>query len=214
MTSFRSQIHSSWSDALQDLLPLLDEIENTLRNQDYLPSHDNVMRALSRNLADSKVLIVGQDPYPSAEHAMGLSFSVPKTVSKLPLTLKNIFKELNSDLDLGEPNTGDLTSWHSQGVVLLNRTLTCKKGESNSHLNIGWRRITDRCAEVLAAQGSVAVLWGKNAAELTHYFSSSNLVTGVHPSPLSAYRGFFGSKPFSQVNRILEINGETSINWV
>ncbi len=214
MTSFRSQIHSSWSDALQDLLPLLDEIENTLRNQDYLPSHDNVMRALSRNLADSRVLIVGQDPYPSAEHAMGLSFSVPKTVSKLPLTLKNIFKELNSDLDLGEPNTGDLTSWHSQGVVLLNRTLTCKKGESNSHLNIGWRKITDRCAEVLAAQGSVAVLWGKNAAELTHYFSSSNLVTGVHPSPLSAYRGFFGSKPFSQVNRILEINGETSINWV
>lgn len=214
MTSFRSQIHPSWSDALQDLLPLLDEIENTLRNQDYLPSHDNVMRALSRNLADSRVLIVGQDPYPSAEHAMGLSFSVPKTVSKLPLTLKNIFKELNSDLDLGEPNTGDLTSWHSQGVVLLNRTLTCKKGESNSHLNIGWRKITDRCAEVLAAQGSVAVLWGKNAAELTHYFSSSNLVTGVHPSPLSAYRGFFGSKPFSQVNRILEINGETSINWV
>lgn len=214
MTSFRSQIHSSWSDALQDLLPLLDEIENTLRNQDYLPSHDNVMRALSRNLADSKVLIVGQDPYPSAEHAMGLSFSVPKTVSKLPLTLKNIFKELNSDLDLGEPNTGDLTSWQSQGVVLLNRTLTCKKGESNSHLNIGWRKITDRCAEVLAAQGSVAVLWGKNAAELTHYFSSSNLVTGVHPSPLSAYRGFFGSKPFSQVNRILEINGERSINWV
>ena len=214
MTSFRSQIHSSWSDALQDLLPLLDEIENTLRNQDYLPSHDNVMRALSRNLADSRVLIVGQDPYPSAEHAMGLSFSVPNTVSKLPLTLKNIFKELNSDLDLGEPNTGDLTSWHSQGVVLLNRTLTCKKGESNSHLNIGWRKITDRCAEVLAAQGSVAVLWGKNAAELTHYFSSSNLVTGVHPSPLSAYRGFFGSKPFSQVNRILEINGETSINWV
>ena len=214
MTSFRSQIHSSWSDALQDLLPLLDEIENTLRNQDYLPSHDNVMRALSRNLADSKVLIVGQDPYPSAEHAMGLSFSVPKTVSKLPLTLKNIFKELNSDLDLGEPNTGDLTSWQSQGVVLLNRTLTCKKGESNSHLNIGWRKITDRCAEVLATQGSVAVLWGKNAAELTHYFSSSNLVTGVHPSPLSAYRGFFGSKPFSQVNRILEINGKTSINWV
>jgi uracil-DNA glycosylase len=214
MTSFRSQIHSSWSDALQDLLPLLDEIENTLRNQDYLPSHDNVMRALSRNLADSKVLIVGQDPYPSAEHAMGLSFSVPKTVSKLPLTLKNIFKELNSDLDLGEPNTGDLTSWQSQGVVLLNRTLTCKKGESNSHLNIGWRKITDRCAEVLATQGSVAVLWGKNAAELTHYFSSGNLVTGVHPSPLSAYRGFFGSKPFSQVNRILEINGKTSINWV
>lgn len=214
MTSFRSQIHSSWSDALQDLLPLLDEIENTLRNQDYLPSHDNVMRALSRNLADSKVLIVGQDPYPSAEHAMGLSFSVPKTVSKLPLTLKNIFKELNSDLDLGEPNTGDLTSWQSQGVVLLNRTLTCKKGESNSHLNIGWRKITDRCAEVLATQGSVAVLWGKNAAELSHFFSSSSLVTGVHPSPLSAYRGFFGSKPFSQVNRILEINGETSINWV
>ncbi len=214
MTSFRSQLHSSWAQALQDLLPLLDEIEENLRCQDFLPAHDNVMRALSRDLADAKVLIVGQDPYPGVEHSMGLSFSVPEAVTKLPPSLKNIFKELNSDLNLGEPKTGDLTFWHEQGVVLLNRTLTCNKGESNSHLNMGWRVITDKCAQVLSAQGSVAILWGKSAAELAHYFDEENLIMGVHPSPLSAYRGFFGSKPFSQANQKLLKIGKTPINWV
>ena len=127
---------------------------------------------------------------------------------------RNIFKELNSDLNLGEPKTGDLTFWQEQGVVLLNRTLTCNKGESNSHLNMGWREITDKCAQVLSAQGSVAILWGKSAAELAHYFDEENLIMGVHPSPLSAYRGFFGSKPFSQANQKLLKIGKTPINWV
>jgi len=207
-------LHPSWERELNDLLPLIEEIENALGEQEFLPAHQHVMRALSGDLSASKVLILGQDPYPNPEHAMGLAFSVPKSVSKLPATLRNIFKELETDLALGSPDSGDLTFWHQQGVVLLNRTLTCKIGESNSHLNIGWRAVTDRCAQVLAAKGAVAVLWGKNAAELSSYFDNGRLISSVHPSPLSAYRGFFGSKPFSRVNTILNAVGKESINWV
>jgi uracil-DNA glycosylase len=214
MTSFRNQLHPSWAQALEDLLPLLDEIESNLQRENYLPIHENVMRALTSDLSNCKVLIVGQDPYPNSEHAMGLAFSIPVKVTKLPATLRNIFKELDSDLGLGEPVSGDLTSWHEQGVVLLNRTLTCRSGESNSHINLGWREITDRCAEVLAMQGAVAILWGNNASELSHFFSHVKVIASVHPSPLSAYRGFFGSKPFSQVNMALEREGKRAINWV
>jgi uracil-DNA glycosylase len=214
MKSFRSQLHPSWERELNDLLPLIEEIENALGEKDFLPAHQHVMRALSGDLSASKVLILGQDPYPNPEHAMGLAFSVPKSVSRLPATLRNIFKELETDLALGSPDSGDLTFWHEQGVVLLNRTLTCKIGESNSHLNIGWRAVTDRCAQVLAAKGAVAVLWGKNASELSSYFDNERLISSVHPSPLSAYRGFFGSKPFSRVNTILNAVGKESINWV
>jgi uracil-DNA glycosylase len=214
MISFRNQLHPSWANALQDLLPSLDEIEEKLLSTDFLPIHQNVMRALTQDLALSKVLVVGQDPYPNPEYAMGLAFSVPKTVNKLPPTLRNIFKELDADLGLDQPTTGDLTFWHEQGVVLLNRTLTCASGESNSHINLGWRAITDRCAKVLSDQGVVAMLWGSNAAELSSSFSSDKLITSVHPSPLSAYRGFFGSKPFSRVNQILAREGKTPITWI
>jgi uracil-DNA glycosylase len=214
MTSFRDQLHPSWAHALQDLLPKLDEIEKELRGQDFLPHHENVMRALTSDVATCKVLIVGQDPYPNSEHAVGLAFSIPSHVVKLPATLRNIFKELDSDLGLGEPANGDLTHWHEQGVVLLNRTLTCRPAESNSHLNLGWRMITDRCAQILAEQGAVAILWGNSAGELSGYFPSDKLITSVHPSPLSAYRGFFGSKPFTRANEILVGNAATAIKWL
>ena len=214
MTSFRNQLHPSWANALKDQLATLDEIEAQLTSHNFLPIHQNVMRALSLDLTLSKVLVVGQDPYSNSEHAMGLAFSVPDKVKKLPATLRNIFKELDTDLGLGQPATGDLTLWHEQGVVLLNRTLTCESGESNSHINLGWRAITNKCAKVLADQGVVAILWGKNAAELSNSFSSDKVITSVHPSPLSAYRGFFGSKPFSRVNQILEGEGKTPIKWV
>jgi uracil-DNA glycosylase len=214
MTSFRTQLHPSWAHALKGLLPLLDKIENDLRGDSFLPLAQKVMRALTRDLSESNVLIVGQDPYPNPEHAMGLAFSVPATVTKLPATLRNIYKEVESDLGLGLPTNGDLTLWHEQGVVLLNRTLTCRIGESNSHLNIGWREITDRCAQVLGEQGVVSILWGKNAAELSGSFPSDKLITSAHPSPLSAYRGFFGSKPFSRANEILERQGKTQIKWI
>jgi len=214
MTSFRSQLHPSWAQALQDLLPLLDEIEKCLLGKNYLPSHENVMKALSLDLDKCKVLIVGQDPYPGAEHAMGLSFSVPIQVRRIPPTLQNIFKELQSDLGASQPIDGDLTHWHEQGVVMLNRTLTCLAGESNSHTNLGWSQITDRCAQVLGDRGVIAILWGKNAMELDKFFARDKVIASAHPSPLSAYRGFFGSKPFSRVNMALERDGKAGINWV
>jgi uracil-DNA glycosylase len=214
MTSFRNQLHPSWAQALQDLLPLLDGIEKCLLGKKYLPSHENVMKAFSLDLDKCKVLIVGQDPYPTAEHAMGLSFSVPAQVTKIPPTLRNIFKELQSDLSLSQPIDGDLTHWHEQGVVMLNRTLTCVAGESNSHTNLGWSQITDRCAQVLSDRGVIAILWGKNAMELDKFFAHDKVIASAHPSPLSAYRGFFGSQPFSRVNMALERDGKAGINWV
>ena len=214
MTIFRSQLHPSWAQALRDLLPLLDEIEKCLLGKNYLPSHENVMKAFSLDLDQCKVLIVGQDPYPTAEHAMGLSFSVPGQVTKIPPTLRNIFKELQSDLSVSQPINGDLTHWHEQGVVMLNRTLTCVAGESNSHTNIGWNQITDRCAQVLGERGVIGILWGKSAAELVKFFAADKIISSAHPSPLSAYRGFFGSKPFSGANRLLSNDGKAEITWI
>ena len=213
MTSFRTQLHPSWTQAMQDLLPLLDEIEGQLLGSNFLPSHESVMKAFSSNLDECKVLIVGQDPYPGTEHAMGLSFSVPPAVSKIPPTLRNIFKELQSDLGIRQPINGDLTHWHEQGVVMLNRTLTCEVGASNSHTNLGWSQITDRCAQVLGQRGAIAIMWGKNAAELSKFFDQEKIITSAHPSPLSAYRGFFGSKPFSRANELLVRDGKSAISW-
>jgi uracil-DNA glycosylase len=172
------------------------------------------MKAFSLDLDKSKVLIVGQDPYPGFEHAMGLSFSVPAEVRKIPPTLLNIFKELQSDLEVSQPLDGDLTHWHEQGVLLLNRTLTCELGASNTHTNLGWSQITDRCAQVLGERGVIAILWGKSAMELDKFFARDKVIAGAHPSPLSAYRGFFGSKPFSTVNKMLERDGKSGITWV
>jgi uracil-DNA glycosylase len=213
MTSFRNQLHPSWAQAMQDLLPLLDEIEEQLLGKDFLPAHQNVMKAFSLDIDQCKVLIVGQDPYPTAEHAMGLSFSVPAKVSKIPPTLRNIFKELESDLIIDQPLDGDLTFWHEQGVILLNRTLTCQVGESNSHLHLGWSQITGRCAQILGERGVIAILWGKNAGELDKYFAKDKVIASAHPSPLSAYRGFFGSRPFSSANKMLERDGKVRIEW-
>jgi len=198
---------------MQDLLPLLDEIEEQLLGKDFLPAHQNVMKTFSLDLHQCKVLIVGQDPYPTAEHAMGLSFSIPAQVRKIPPTLRNIFKELQTDLIIGQPLDGDLTFWHEQGVVLLNRTLTCQVGESNSHINLGWSQITDRCAQILGERGVIAILWGKNAGELDKYFAKDKVIASAHPSPLSAYRGFFGSRPFSSANKMLERDGKVRIEW-
>lgn len=213
MISFRNQLHPSWAKAMRDLLPLLDEIEQQLLGKNFLPSHENVMKALSLDLDDCKVVIIGQDPYPSDEHAMGLSFSVPAQVKKIPPTLRNIFKELQTDLQVSHPEDGDLTFWHEQGVLMLNRTLTCEVGASNSHTDLGWSQITDRCAQVLGERGVIAILWGKNAAELNRFFAMDKVISSAHPSPLSAYRGFFGSIPFSRVNAALERDGKAGIKW-
>ncbi len=211
--SFRAQLHPSWQYLLGSKLGLLDEIESRVSKESYLPSADLVMRALSQDFQLSKVLILGQDPYPNPIHPVGLAFSIPASLANFPPTLKNIFKELSSDLQIPFPKTGDLTSWAEQGVLLLNRTLTCRSGESNSHTNIGWREFTDACVEQLARAGRVGILWGASANELRSHFPGEKLISSPHPSPLSAYRGFFGSRPFTRANQILLEAGKDPIDW-
>jgi uracil-DNA glycosylase len=211
--SFRQQLHPSWAKALEDLLPLLDSIEAALTDKKFLPAHENVMRALSLDLNSARVVIFGQDPYPSTEHAVGLAFSIPPSARKVPPTLRNIFRELESDLGVDRSTNGDLSDWHEQGVVLLNTALTCQDGVSNSHANLGWLEITERCAQILGEKGVASILWGKNAEKLGRFFAAENLIISAHPSPLSSYRGFFGSKPFSRVNEILRSKGQPEILW-
>jgi uracil-DNA glycosylase len=213
MISFRDQLHPGWRDRLQDSLDLLDQIEAELKADTFLPKHEDVIKSLSFDPSLAKVLILGQDPYPSAVDAMGLAFSTARSDGKLPASLKNIYRELVDDLGIPHPTSGDLSPWCKQGVVLLNRTLTCVEGESNSHKDLGWRPFTDQVVTVLAEQGVVAILWGANAQEVESHFPNSDCITSVHPSPLSAYRGFFGSKPFSRANQILIAKGRDPIDW-
>jgi uracil-DNA glycosylase len=211
--SFRDQLHPSWRDLLGDKLGLLDEVEERISKEDYLPGARFVMRALSQDFNLAKVLILGQDPYPNPVHPVGLAFSIAPEVTKFPPTLKNIFKELESDLNITSPKNGDLSSWSERGVILLNRTLTCRSGESNSHINVGWREFTDTCVALLAKSGCVGILWGANAQEIGGFFPKERVISSPHPSPLSAYRGFFGSKPFSRANQILIDMGKEPVNW-
>jgi len=210
---FRDQLHPSWRESLKDYLPLLDEIEEKISVESYLPKSDLVMRALSRDMYKTKILILGQDPYPNPDLPVGLAFSIPAQEKIFPPSLKNIFKELNSDLGVESPKNGDLSSWADQGVVLLNRNLTCRSGESNSHLNTGWRTFTEVCVEKIAQLGAIAILWGNSAQECSKYFTTDKLITAPHPSPLSAHRGFFGSKPFSRANAALVLAGKPPVNW-
>lgn len=204
-------MHSSWAPILEPHRPLIDSILNSLKDQEFAPPQDLIFSALSMDIADIKCVIVGQDPYPTSGNAHGLAFSVPQSVSKIPASLKNIFIELESDLGIAIPNHGDLSPWVSQGVLLLNRVLTTQVGHSDAHKDLGWQVITETIAEQAAKQNAVAILWGKQAQELRDIFSLK--VESVHPSPLSAYRGFFGSKPFSQVNAMLRDTQRTEIDW-
>lgn len=192
-------------------LDLLKSIENQL-DEDFLPAPRNVFRALTLSPEKVKVLIVGQDPYPNADHAMGLAFSVNKTVSVLPASLKNIFKELESDLGVVRTN-GDLSDWVNQGVLLLNTTLTFNPTQPRQHLNIGWDLFTKSIIEYAGKNGAIGVLWGNHAIAMKDFFLPDRVITSVHPSPLSAYKGFFDSKPFSRVNQILIEQGISEIKW-
>ncbi|MEY4037032.1 MAG: hypothetical protein RL201_413 [Actinomycetota bacterium] len=211
--SFADQLHPKWQQLLGDKVKLLNEIEARLQGEDYLPATKNVLKALSYDPSLAKVLILGQDPYPNREDAMGLAFSSARSDGKLPASLKNIFQELSADLEFPTPESGDLAPWCDQGVVLLNRVLTCQVGESDSHSALGWRDFTYEVVRVLAELNVVAILWGKLAQEVSPLFSNDRLITSVHPSPLSAYRGFFGSKPFSKANQLLIHSGRTPVDW-
>ena len=202
-----------WQRELVELRPQFKRIEERLAEADFLPKAESIFSALSIPLDDVRVLIVGQDPYPNPGDAMGLAFSVPHTQSKLPPTLRNIFKELQSDLGGELRVRGDLSDWRDQGVVLLNRTLTLEPGKSDSHKDFGWDEVTSKIIEVLSARISVAILWGKSAQELSSRLKNVEILTSPHPSPLSSYRGFFGSRPFSKANEALEKNGLVPISW-
>lgn len=208
-SSFWELLPKDWQKVLDK--ETLDLIEERI-GSNFQPDRESVFSAFAVPIEEVKVLIVGQDPYPNSEHAMGLAFSVPSSVSKFPPSLTNIFKELKSDLGIVRTN-GDLTDWTNQGVMLLNRSLTIGRDGHETHKDRGWEVFTKQVIEVLARRGVKGILWGKQAQSFQSYFFPGNYISSVHPSPLSAYRGFFGSKPFSAVNKMLERDNLSPINW-
>jgi uracil-DNA glycosylase len=214
---FFEQMHPSWQEALAGQRGLLDQIEsNVSTDAAVAPALPKVMRAFEQPVDSVRVLLVGQDPYPGPGHAIGLSFAVAPEVSPLPRSLQNMMRELRDDLGKDVSNGGDLQRWSSQGVMLLNRHLTTSSGTSAAHFDAGWARFTDAAISVLnRARGRklVAILWGNEAIALQRLLTDVQVVSSAHPSPLSARRGFFGSKPFSKTNEALKFVGEQPIDW-
>jgi uracil-DNA glycosylase len=206
------QLHTDWQRVLQPQKKLISLIESKLVDVDIAPEFSHVFRALSRPIESTRAVIFGQDPYPTKDHAHGLAFSVDQSVSALPPSLRNILTELSSDLGVTR-RSGDLSDWFDQGVLLINRVLTTQTGSSLAHSNFGWQEVTDDVAQELGRHDVVAILWGKSAGELSRYFRPEWRIESVHPSPLSAYRGFFGSKPFSRCNEILVSHKKSPIHW-
>ena len=213
-------IAPDWAAALADVEPQIHAMGDWLRSElaagrPYLPSGQNVLRAFTLPLEQVRVLVVGQDPYPTPGHPVGLSFSVGPDVTPLPASLRNMYKELSDDLGIAPPPNGDLSPWFTQGVLLLNRVLTVQPGSPGSHRGKGWEAITQRAIEVLASRGGplVAVLWGRDARNLKPLLGEIPVVESAHPSPLSASTGFFGSRPYSRVNALLTELGAAPIRW-
>lgn len=215
-----SSVDPGWSRVLQPLVRELDAVGEYLGGEaaagrSWLPEPSTVLRAFGAPFEDVRVLIVGQDPYPTPGHAVGLAFSADRAVRPLPRSLANIYKELDADLGIPPAIHGDLSAWQRQGVLLLNRVLTVRAGEAGSHRGHGWEEVTAHAVRALVArpQPLVAVLWGKEAASIAPLLGDTPVIVSPHPSPLSASRGFFGSKPFSRVNTALEAQGAAPIDW-
>ncbi len=215
-----SLLAPDWAAALAAEDDTLRGLGSMLRGEhdagtSFLPPPTRVLRALAAPLSGVKVLIVGQDPYPTPGHSVGLAFSVDKATRPLPRSLNNIFKELHSDLGITPSAHGDLSAWAAQGVLLLNRVLTVAPGATGSHRRRGWEEVTECVIRALAArdQPLVSVLWGREAQKLAPLLAGTAVVESAHPSPLSASRGFFGSKPFTQVNALLKGQGSLPIDW-
>ena len=206
------QLHPEWQSELARHKELIESIDRFIQDREIAPSYDRVFRALSDSIGSTKVVIFGQDPYPTEGHAHGLAFSVDSSVSPLPASLRNIYKELKEDLGITKSD-GDLSSWVNQGVMLINRVLTTEVGQSMAHDNLGWQAVTETVAQTLGERDVIAVLWGNSSLQLKKYFPEESVVASVHPSPLSAYRGFFGSQPFSQVNTKLALKGLPAVVW-
>jgi len=209
-----------WAEALAGVEDQIHAMGNFLRaemaaGRSYLPAGHNILRAFSRPLADVRVLIVGQDPYPTPGHPVGLSFSVGPDVRPLPASLRNMYAELTQDLGVPAPPNGDLTPWFDQGVLLLNRVLTVEPGKAGSHRGKGWEPVTAAAIDALVARGGplVAILWGRDAQTLTPMLGSTPIIASAHPSPLSAHSGFFGSRPYSRANTLLAEQGAAEIRW-
>lgn len=211
------QLHPAWKELLKDELDHLAQIEQKLSGDSRaIPAQENILRVFQKPPADYRVLIVGQDPYPNPEHAIGLSFAVPQATAPLPPTLANILKELSSDLGQELVSDGNIEPWSKRGVMLLNRHLTTSANQTAAHFSFGWERFTSAAVSKLqeARQGKlVAILWGSKAQELRPQLGNSIVIESVHPSPLSSYRGFFGSKPFSSCNKALLELGLEPIDW-
>jgi uracil-DNA glycosylase len=216
----RNIIDPGWAEALDPVADRIAAMGDFLRaevaaGRRYLPAGENVLRAFKQPFAAVRVLIVGQDPYPTPGHAVGLSFSVGPDVRQLPPSLVNIFREYSDDLGYPTPANGDLTAWSERGVLLLNRVLTVQPGKPGSHRGKGWEKVTDQAVRALAARGTplVAILWGRDAQTLVPLLGGVGLIESAHPSPYSADRGFFGSRPFSRANQLLEQQGAEPVDW-
>jgi uracil-DNA glycosylase len=223
----REIIDPDWAAALEPVAGRIAAMGDFLRaeiaaGRRYLPAGENVLRAFTQPFGAVRVLIMGQDPYPTPGHAVGLSFSVAPTVRRLPPSLLNIFREYSDDLGYPTPSSGDLVPWSERGVLLLNRVLTVRPGQPGSHRGLGWEEVTEQAIRALAARQRpdgegraplVAILWGRDARNLAPLLDGVPLIESAHPSPNSADRGFFGSRPFSRANRLLEQQGAPPIDW-
>jgi len=213
-------VHPSW---VEPLAPAAEHIaaagaflrDEVAAGRGYLPAGDAVLRAFTQPFDEVRVLVVGQDPYPTPGHPIGLSFAVAPDVRPIPRSLANIYTELHDDLDITPPEHGDLSAWTDQGVLLLNRVLTVQPGKPASHRGKGWEHVTATAINALVAreQPLVAILWGRDARSLAPHLGDTPTVESAHPSPLSARSGFFGSKPFSRTNALLEELGTHTIDW-
>lgn len=213
-------IAPDWADALTPVADDIARMGDFLRaeiaaGRGYLPHGDHILRAFTRPMSEVKVLITGQDPYPTPGHPMGLSFSVARDVQPLPGSLRNIFTELSADIGCAPPPHGDLSGWADQGVLLLNRVLTVSPGAPASHRGKGWEQVTEQAIHALVARDTplVAILWGRDAQSLAPMLGSTPRIESAHPSPLSASRGFFGSQPFSRANALLQELGGEPVEW-
>jgi uracil-DNA glycosylase len=213
-------VHPSWAKALEPVAGTVSALGEFLREElaaghGYLPAGGHVLRAFEHPLDDVRVLIVGQDPYPTPGHAVGLSFSVAPDVRPIPRSLQNIYAEMATDLGLPTPSSGDLSPWADRGVLLLNRVLTVRPGSPASHRGKGWESVTAQAISALVHREGplVAILWGRDARSLAPHLGDIPRIESAHPSPLSARSGFFGSRPFSRANELLRQQGAEPIDW-